>query len=324
MLIDYVMYHNGCTDGLSSAWVIHQYLKLYKPLVSAKFISLVDFETETDIDNSIESNTVLYIGVNNNYNIGDKYITNANTISKLTNRNIVMVDISFSRDICNHISNISSSFLILDHHISNKRALEGLSYCIFDMTRAGCQITWDYYFGNKERSKFIEYIADRDLWKWELKDSKEYSKAVFIKYNLSFETFDLLNNLTDEDINNLIQDGKSFILMEEKIIKNICKFAKIRYLDGHKIMLVESTILKSDIGNYLVQKYPDCDGAAIYGYDLDSHKFWISLRGNNKNENPVDLSIIANKYNGGGHKSSSGFTYDGPNIENIFKLNNDE
>ena len=59
------------------------------------------------------------------------------------------------------------------------------------MNRSGCQIVWDEFMTtpvlgiSKPRPKFIDYIADGDLWKWELPDGK-------LIYNILQDNFKLI------------------------------------------------------------------------------------------------------------------------------------
>ena len=63
------------------------------------------------------------------------------------------------------------------------------------------------------------------------------------------------------------------------------------------IAYVQSNVLKSDIGNYLVKKvFPKCDFSVIYSYDEITKQTKYSLRSDNQKE---DVSIIAKFFLGG-------------------------
>ena len=88
-----------------------------------------------------------------------------------------------------------------------------------------------------------------------------------------------------------------------------CKYIAIESLKkidnykDHKICIVNcSSDLSSDLGNILSSS-DGVDFAVLWRYNHTKEEYYISLRSNNK----VDVSIIANIFNGGGHKNASGF-----------------
>ena len=62
---------------------------------------------------------------------------------------------------------------------------------------------------------------------------------------------------------------------------------------------------------YFVDKY---DIVAVFSYDVKTHYWIISLY-----SNKVDVSVIASRFGGGGHKGSSGFRYNN-SLESLFKF----
>ena len=59
------------------------------------------------------------------------------------------------------------------------------------MSKSGATLAWEFFHPGKEAPKFIQYITDRDLWKWELPYSKEFS-AAFDMVPFEFEEFENL------------------------------------------------------------------------------------------------------------------------------------
>jgi len=67
----------------------------------------------------------------------------------------------------------SKQVIILDHHVTAQKILEEIKdntkiHAVFDMNRSGAGITWDYFNPGKPRPALINYIEDRDLWKFVL------------------------------------------------------------------------------------------------------------------------------------------------------------
>ncbi|MCX8513510.1 MAG: DHHA1 domain-containing protein, partial [Candidatus Pacebacteria bacterium] len=90
----------------------------------------------------------------------------------------------------------------------------------------------------------------------------------------------------------------------EKNIKHFVNSASLVEFEGYKVYAVNATSgLRSEVGHRLAEKTGTF--SMVYYYDaLD--KFWkISLR----SVKDFDVSVIAEKYGGGGHKNAAGFIY---------------
>ena len=71
---------------------------------------------------------------------------------------------------------------VLDHHKTNEPLLAGYERARFDMSRSGAGLAWDevqailwglgYGVTQAARPWFVDYVEDRDLWRWALPDSR--------------------------------------------------------------------------------------------------------------------------------------------------------
>jgi uncharacterized protein len=66
------------------------------------------------------------------------------------------------------IQKVKYHLIVIDHHKSAMIELHDISNTHFDMTKSGAMLSWEFFHPGKEPPKFIRYIQDRDLWKWEL------------------------------------------------------------------------------------------------------------------------------------------------------------
>lgn len=82
-------------------------------------------------------------------------------------------------------------------------------------------------------------------------------------------------------------------------------------LDNHNVGIVYAERYRSDLGNYLANKYPELDFIIIINISKS-----ISFRGLGK----IDLSVFASKYKGGGHKNASGCSLPPNLINDVTKL----
>lgn len=248
-------------------------------------------------------------------------------------KSILFVDICPSITYLTKIAKESKQIVILDHHKStldtfnkNKDNVSENIIFILDMDRAGCQITWDYFFPNKPRPWFIDYVADRDLWKWLLPNSKAINTAY--SYNDYFNTFNLdkLNELiepSDTVKQKLLDQGIQLIKIQQKELdfatgKAIEGTMKVNDIQYHIWIGTISSELRSDLGNILANKKlsngNQPDFSATWSYDLKADIWNISFRGT---KNGPDLSAICKLYGGGGHYCASGMSIKG-SLRDIF------
>src|SRR5208282_6619694 len=92
-------------------------------------------------------------------------------------QDVLVVDFSWPREQVEELRAIAKSLFILDHHKTAEANLAGLPYAVFDMNRSGAALTWDRLFSGP-RPWYVDYVQDRDLWTWALKNSKEVNAYI--------------------------------------------------------------------------------------------------------------------------------------------------
>ncbi len=285
---DIIVYHEYCSDGTASAWIVKRH-NPYAKLVNCK------------------------AGQDPNLSIDD-----------INSKKIIFVDICPSVNFINTYSQIVNKIVILDHHISAYRNIENLEnkpenlFTVFDMNKSGCMITWDYFNSQLIRPWFINYIGDRDLWKWELPNSKNINTALFEDKHITFNGLTTLYEkyICTEQINYVMEQmnerGAQINQFRNQLIEKETKKAihcTFQFNDRvFNVWLYSGPEdLRSDIGNALMQiNFKDGlrpDFAVNWRYDVVTNEFWLSMRGE---EWSPDLSVICKEYNGGGHPKASG------------------
>ncbi len=269
---DIVFYHGGCPDGFGSAFAIWKLLgdkPIYKPyFYHYKFSDFQD----------------------------------------IINKNVVVCDFSFPKEIILEIIKKAKSFLLIDHHVTTINNLTDISnkYFIFNSEHSGAYLTWKHFHPNIEVPRLLLYIEDRDIWKNKLPFTKEF----FCSFKNVPQDFNEYAKLLDyKEIDKLIEKGKIILeydnIQMNYIMKNsICKMTVLPDNELYNIAYVSSNIHKSDIGNKLLEKYPYADFSVVYGYNDRLNNTTFSLRSDNKR---IDVSKIAKLFNGGGHRNASGF-----------------
>ena len=225
-------------------------------------------------------------------------------------RNVACLDFAFSNAVTKQMIEDANSFIIIDHHKSAMVELHDISNAIFDMKHSGAILAWGFFHPGKEPPKFLNYIEDRDLWTWELPYSKEFS-ASFDMVPFDFDEFDKFCD--DSVFDDAIKRGSYILAYSKTVVKKICDKAVKRQFEGKSVMIVNSSHWMSEICNRLSQ---DCDFAAVWFFDHHSRQTIVSLR---SFHDSVDVSEIAKKFGGGGHKKAAGFQLNGQiEIDNLF------
>lgn len=295
----YVLYHENCPDGTGAAMAA--YLKL------------------GDVHCAGTGNTrrVEYIPVS--YGKPPPEIE--------PDSDIFIVDFSYPRDTLKELKTKARDILVLDHHITAEKDLEGLDFCQFDMAKSGAVLSWKHFHPQKPVPPFILYLQDRDLWQFKLPQSREVSAAI-ASYPMDFRVWS--NWLNEETIiEDLASEGVTCLRLKNQQVQNMVKHHRRAVLDGkHKaVMFVppagenevngfgitvepdqwacpvsNASVFFSEVGEALLEYYPDAPFSAYYFDRADGKRQW-GLR----SRKGFDCSVIAKAFGGGGHKEASGF-----------------
>lgn len=223
-------------------------------------------------------------------------------IPDVKDKDVIIADFSYKRPVMINIIELAKSVLIIDHHTSAQDDLKDLDKysnvkMIFDMKHSGCMLTWNYFFPSVEPPQLLKHIEDRDLWIFQYPDTKYVSTALF-----SYEyDFAIWTELMNTSIGHLINEG---IILDRKHMKDIHELIKRTQreveIEGFKVPIANLPYtMCSDAGAILAKDKP----FSITYYDaIDGRVF--SLR---SSENGEDVSKIAVKFGGGGHKHAAGF-----------------
>ena len=269
--VDLVIYHKGCTDGFGSAWSAWKLLGDRAEYHAAKY-----GEPAPDVKG----------------------------------KNVVVLDFSYDNATTKKLIQEAKGFLVIDHHKTAMVELHDVSCTHFDMTHSGAMLAWRFFHPGKEPPRLIKFIEDRDLWKWEIPYSKEFS-AAFDMVKFSFEDFD--KYLDDSAVDDAQEQGAYILAYSKTVISKIAKKASSRKLGGKDVLVVNSPHWMSEIGAALA---PKCDFAVIWYYDHDARQVKISLRAHHDDS---DVSEVAKRWGGGGHRKAAGFVLTpGESIESIF------
>jgi len=169
---------------------------------------------------------------------------------------------------------------------------------------SGCVLTWKGLFPDRKIPYILEIIQDLDLWKFRIPETSPITLALEMDHRMQIVYFmDMLNNSeeTKNELLSLQSTGEIYINMREHIIDKAIKDVTLMNWNGYNVGLVNAHMFKSHIGNALLDENDVIQVAMIWHMNKGKIKISLRSRGN------IDVSVIAGKYDGGGHKAASGF-----------------
>jgi oligoribonuclease NrnB/cAMP/cGMP phosphodiesterase (DHH superfamily) len=267
------VYHGGCDDGFGAALAVHMGLQGMVELFSGAY---------------------------------DKPPPSDET---LKDRDVIFVDFSYKKPVIEHIISQCRSLLILDHHKTAEADLAFLSpvlptweehvrdpnyRALFDMSRSGAMLAYNYFLPHKAVPMFFKYLQDRDLWLKELPNGDEFTIALR-SYPQTIEHWGRLQH----NIHTLIEEGYAIQRYYRMRVEEIKKTAVVRHFGGHDVLVANAPYFSaSEVAGELAEGRPF---GACYFYN--GHDWQFSLR----SRADYDVSELAKTFGGGGHARAAGF-----------------
>jgi len=224
-------------------------------------------------------------------------------IAEIAGRLVIVLDMSFPREIVEQMHDVAGEFMLLDHHASAAAKLGDLSYCTFATDRSGAGLTWQTLFLG-EPPALVQYVEDRDLWKFSLDRSREVAAAIqelpigLPGKPLDFQAWDKAAQL---DVDTLAMAGTHHLQTVGRLAAQIESQAQLSKLAGVPCLVASSPVLVSEVGHLLEQRMPPM--GVVYSQRSDGI-YTYSLR----SSGDFDVSVVAAKFGGGGHRNAAGFT----------------
>lgn len=218
---------------------------------------------------------------------------------------VYVFDLSFSCDEYMKMLNNGINVLVIDHHPTSE-ALHtelGINAMPVDNTRAACVQVWKY-FHDTTAPPLLRYVADRDVWAWELEYSEEINNVVSAVCK-DFHTWTELNNeleYDDEMFEAVVDQGRLISNYRNRLVDWA---VESHYVDNNDVPKVCASMLHSEIGHRLLSMYPDAPYVMTYTDNLAKNIRKYSMR---SEDHRADVSKIARKHGGGGHRNAAGFS----------------
>lgn len=222
-------------------------------------------------------------------------------------RMVYMLDFSYKRPVILEMAAKADFIKIIDHHKTAEADLVDLPNNVsvtFDMKKSGAMLAWEHFHKFENIPQLVQYVEDRDLWKFTYPATKAITAALFAE-EYDFNTWSGWYERETFGMGWAIESGNAILKKQAKDVAELCQ-NKFRYIIGGQEVWVVNLpyTLCSDAGMLLCKGEPF---AASYYYDGEGYNF--SLR---SDDNGVDVSDIAKQYGGGGHAHAAGFKLKSP------------
>lgn len=300
----YILYHGNCPDGFGAA-----------------FAAWLRFGDDAE-----------YIPVNYGKEVPDMLTGETE---------VYILDFSYPTKIINQLITMHCKVVVLDHHHTAKMELESLMeemdadpYLVrFDMNKSGAVMAWEY-FHKEPVPEFFLYLQDRDLWHFKLPQSREVSMALR-SYPYDFKKWSQISALVQQGqiyelpgimLDDLKKQGVHCRRLTEQQVENMARNHRFfEFRDccdsswslepttvkpcrtelGYVVPVANASVFFSEVGEKLLEMYPDAPFSAYYSDRSDGKRQW-GLR----SREGFDCSVIARHFGGGGHKAAAGFVED--------------
>lgn len=190
----------------------------------------------------------------------------------------------------------------IDHHITVKSNVNLTHKHLFALNHSGAVLAWQYFHPSKRVPVILQYVENRDIWRWKLPMAKEITEYMDM-FDFGFSEWSRMEkDLESARKKEYIQGGRLLLRYKTSLIESISKNAELVNFDGKTIYAINSPHdFASELGYLLsVRRSPF---AVIW--NKESGLIKVSLR----SIGDFDVAKLAQKFGGGGHKHSAGFSF---------------
>lgn len=243
-------------------------------------------------------------------------------LPEVTGKDIFVLDFSFEPEVLQELCAKANTLTLLDHHKGAKEKLSGHTFLcachaparlLVDMSQSGCVLAWRHFFPEAPLPDLFRHVQDRDLWKWELPDSR----AFLARLDLEPKTFESWKNLlsfqgtTREEF---VREGALLVKQRALDCERMAKNARPVTLDGLAGLMVNAPHeWADDVGNLLAQRSKTF---GLVWFATPDQRVKCSLRTLGAD---VDADQMARPFGGGGHKGAAGFYLPADRLESLLE-----
>jgi hypothetical protein len=213
---------------------------------------------------------------------------------------IYFVDLCPRGDKMRALKKAGNVVIVIDHHISSREFARHADDHLFDITHSGAALAWKYFYPKQKLPALLRYVEDRDLWRFKFREtgaltdlllSEGYDFAVWSRIAREFENTGRKKEL--------LRIGEGIHKYRNAVVRETVKGAQLVEFAGKKVLALNTSPFSSESGHVLYGMRPPF--SIVWRQEKDAIR--VSLRSNGT----YDVSKLAQKYGGGGHRAAAGF-----------------
>ena len=218
-------------------------------------------------------------------------------------RAVYILDFSFSEDILRAIDERAAKLVMLDHHKSAAEKLTGFAcrcgVVHFDMSKSGARLAWEFFHPDAPVPPLLQYVEDRDIWKWEFAESAGFLSALDMETQ-SFARWHEIATFTPEQLTQFMARGAAMDEKYRKLAADIAEGAQPLVFNGIAGLMVNAPgMFHSLVGDILSAK----TGTFALMWSAGEKGVKVGLR----SQRNFDCIALAESMGGGGHAQACGF-----------------
>lgn len=248
-------------------------------------------------------------------------------------KHVLIGDFSYKREQLEAIATGAASIIILDHHKTAEDDLTAFRWlrekperftlpvvksmiddlqrgpfpaigALFDMSRSGAVMTWQFCHPGAEVPLLLRLIEDRDLWRFSLPETKPFN--VWLRCEpFNFERWELIAQELNDGRDNarIMAEAAAMQRFFDQKVAEIGRLSRRGLIDGHEVPMCNCPpMFASEVGHWLLEQNPFAPFVACYSDQGKSRGFSLRSR-----DDRMDVSEVARKFGGGGHRNAAGF-----------------
>ena len=272
-----VIYHGNCADGFTSAWLANMHYGENNP----------DLAGHTPNRWVVDHHAGVY----------------GKPPPDVTGRDVYILDFSYTPEVMQVICDEAKFVTHIDHHASAIKAMADFHHKrirkIYDDQRCGAWLTAKYFWPEREPSRMIELVDDRDRWQFRFPQTRPFHASLFSRpYQIG--EWNRLNAMIPE----AIREGEAIDRKHFKDINELLDVCmQMEVIDGVTVPVANLPYtMASDACHLMLERVPEAPFAAAWYMRADEMNVF-SFR---SRDGETDVSEIAKKFGGGGHKTAAG------------------
>lgn len=213
-------------------------------------------------------------------------------------RDVFMVDVSYSVAHLDAIRAVARSLTILDHHEDAEAVLRDYPGAIFDLSRSGATIAWAHFHPEVPVPQLLLHIEDRDRYVFLLEDTKDVLALVdTLPYD--FESWHQIATADEAQWQTAVSVGRAMRTCRVHQSGLVSKEHIVKPFLGAPAKIVNAPYaLVNDVADHLLAGY---EGIAVL-WCVEQDMLRISLRAN---KHTINVQKVIAQLGGGGHASAA-------------------